>query len=72
MQTHGIAKSGWFYPGIAMIVSCGALTGMHVFWIGTYTCKRFPEERWVRIIGYGGEVLESVGIRLFLQCSCYQ
>ncbi|MEM4234463.1 MAG: carbon starvation CstA family protein [Candidatus Methanomethylicaceae archaeon] len=57
-----ITPSGWFYPGITMMVSCGALTGMHVFWIGAYTCKRFPEERWVRIIGYGGEVLESVGL----------
>ncbi|MEM2742621.1 MAG: carbon starvation CstA family protein [Candidatus Methanomethylicaceae archaeon] len=57
-----LTPSGWFYPGITMMVSCGALTGMHVFWIGAYTCKRFPEERWVRIIGYGGEVLESVGL----------
>jgi len=57
-----LTPSGWFYPGIAMMVSCGALTGMHVFWIGAYTCKRFPEEKWVRIIGYGGEVLESVGL----------
>ncbi|HRU80996.1 MAG TPA: carbon starvation CstA family protein [Candidatus Methanomethylicus sp.] len=57
-----LTPSGWFYPGIAMMVSCGALTGMHVFWIGAYTCKRFPEEKYVRIIGYGGEVLESVGL----------
>lgn len=57
-----LTPSGWFYPGIAMMVSCGALTGMHVFWIGAYTCKRFPDEKWVRIIGYGGEVLESVGL----------
>ncbi len=57
-----LTPSGWFYPGITMMVSCGALTGMHVYWIGAYTCKRFPEERWVRIIGYGGEVLESVGL----------
>ncbi|MDW7971047.1 MAG: carbon starvation CstA family protein [Nitrososphaerota archaeon] len=59
---RALTPSGWFYPGITMMVSCGALTGMHVFWIGAYTCKRFPEERWVRIIGYGGEVLESVGL----------
>lgn len=57
-----LTPSGWFYPGITMMVSCGALTGMHVFWIGAYTCKRIPDEKWVRIIGYGGEVLESVGL----------
>ncbi|NHV45462.1 MAG: hypothetical protein HA493_02320 [Candidatus Verstraetearchaeota archaeon] len=57
-----LTPSGWFYPGITMMVSCGALTGMHVYWIGAYTCKRFPEEKWVRIIGYGGEVLESVSL----------
>ena len=57
-----LTPNGWFYPGIAMVVSCGALTGMHAFWIGAYTTKRFPEERWVRIIGYGGEILESVGL----------
>ncbi len=53
-------KQGPLWPMLFLTISCGALTGMHSFWTTGYTSRRVPDEKYVRIIGYGGEVLEGL------------
>ncbi|MDR2124297.1 MAG: carbon starvation protein A [Desulfovibrio sp.] len=48
------------WPMLFLTISCGALTGMHSFWTTGYTSRRVPDEKYVRRIGYGGEVLEGL------------
>lgn len=54
------AKQGPIWPMLFLTISCGALTGMHAFWTTGYTARRIPDEKYVRTIGYAGEVLEGV------------
>lgn len=54
------ASEGPLWPMLFLTISCGALTGMHSFWTTGYTSRRVPDERYVRLIGYGGEVLEGL------------
>jgi carbon starvation protein len=42
------------WPMLFLTISCGALTGMHSFWTTGYTSRRVPDEKYVRLIGYGG------------------
>lgn len=51
---------GPLWPMLFLTISCGALTGMHSFWTTGYTSRRVPDEKYVRLIGYGGEVLEGL------------
>lgn len=51
---------GPIWPMLFLTISCGALTGMHAFWTTGYTSRRVPDEKYVRLIGYGGEVLEGL------------
>lgn len=51
---------GPLWPMLFLTISCGALTGMHSFWTTGYTARRVPDEKYVRLIGYGGEVLEGL------------
>lgn len=51
---------GPLWPMLFLTISCGALTGMHSFWTTGYTSRRIPDEKYVRLIGYGGEVLEGL------------
>jgi len=51
---------GPLWPMLFLTISCGALTGMHSFWTTGYTSRRVPDEKFVRLIGYGGEVLEGL------------
>ncbi len=51
---------GPLWPMLFLTISCGALTGMHSFWTTGYTSRRIPDEKFVRLIGYGGEVLEGL------------
>ncbi len=51
---------GPVWPMLFLTISCGALTGMHSFWTTGYTSRRIPDEKYVRLIGYGGEVLEGL------------
>lgn len=54
------ASEGPLWPMLFITISCGALTGMHSFWTTGYTSRRVPDEKYVRLIGYGGEVLEGL------------
>ncbi|MGR6836704.1 carbon starvation CstA family protein [Syntrophomonas erecta] len=54
------ATEGPLWPMLFLTISCGALTGMHSFWTTGYTSRRVPDEKYVRLIGYGGEVLEGL------------
>ena len=51
---------GPLWPMLFLTISCGALTGMHSFWTTGYTSRRVPDEKFVRLIGYGGEALEGL------------
>ncbi|NLO21413.1 MAG: carbon starvation protein A [Syntrophomonadaceae bacterium] len=51
---------GPVWPMLFITISCGALTGMHSFWTTGYTSRRVPDEKFVRLIGYGGEALEGL------------
>jgi len=53
-------SQGPLWPMLFLTISCGALTGMHSFWTTGYTSRRVPDEKYVRLIGYGGEVLEGL------------
>jgi carbon starvation protein len=54
------SSKGPIWPMLFLTISCGALTGMHAFWTTGYTSRRVPDEKFVRLIGYGGEVLEGL------------
>lgn len=54
------SSKGPLWPMLFLTISCGALTGMHAFWTTGYTSRRVPDEKFVRLIGYGGEVLEGL------------
>ena len=64
----GMNSKGPLWPMLFLTISCGALTGMHSFWTTGYTSRRVPDEKFVRIIGYGGEVLE--GLTAFVALCC--
>lgn len=51
---------GPIWPMLFLTISCGALTGMHAFTTTAYTSRRVSNEKYVRIIGYGGEILEGL------------
>jgi carbon starvation protein len=51
---------GPLWPMLFLTISCGALTGMHSFWTTGYTSRRVPDEKFVHLIGYGGEALEGL------------
>ncbi len=53
-------SKGPLWPMLFLTISCGALTGMHSFWTTGYTSRRIPDEKYVRLIGYGGEALEGL------------
>ncbi len=53
-------SKGPLWPMLFLTISCGALTGMHSFWTTGYTSRRVPDEKFVRLIGYGGEALEGL------------
>lgn len=55
-----VTAKGPIWPMLFLAISCGALTGMHSFWTTGYTSRRVPDEKFVRIIGYGGLVLEGL------------
>ncbi len=62
------SEKGPLWPMLFLTISCGALTGMHSFWTTGYTSRRIPDEKYVRLVGYGGEVLE--GLTAFIALAC--
>jgi carbon starvation protein len=49
-----IAPSGPLLPLLIVIVSCGAISGLHAVWTTGYTARRIGNELDTRLIGYGG------------------
>ncbi len=49
-----IAPSGPLLPLLVVMVSCGALSGLHAVWTTGYTARRIACETDTRFIGYGG------------------
>ncbi|MPL99402.1 Peptide transporter CstA [bioreactor metagenome] len=64
------SAKGPVWPMLFLTISCGALTGMHSFWTTGYTSRRIPDEKYVRVVGYAGEVLEGVTAYIALACAC--
>lgn len=55
-----IAPSGPLFPLLIVMVSCGALSGLHAVWTTGYTARRIACETDTRLIGYGGFVRRIV------------
>lgn len=54
------SAQGPIWPMLFLTISCGALTGMHSFMTTGYTSRRVPNEKFARLIGYGGLLLEGM------------
>jgi len=56
---EGTASLGPFWPGLFIVIACGAVSGFHSLCAGGTTCKQLNNERATRQIGYYGMLLES-------------
>ena len=56
---QGQQAVGAVWPGLFIIIACGAVSGFHSLCAGGTTCKQLTNERAVRYIGYYGMLLES-------------
>ncbi len=56
---EGVRALGWFWPGLFIVIACGAVSGFHSLCAGGTTCKQLTNERATRHIGYYGMLLES-------------
>lgn len=50
----------WFWPGLFILIACGACSGFHSLCAGGTTCKQLKTEKAARQVGYWGMILESV------------
>ncbi len=56
---EGTAANGWIWPGLFILIACGAVSGFHSLCAGGTTCKQITSERAARQIGFYGMLLES-------------
>ncbi|NLX07574.1 MAG: carbon starvation protein A [Phycisphaerae bacterium] len=56
---EGTEAMGMFWPGMFIVIACGAVSGFHSLCAGGTTCKQLNSERAARQIGYNGMLLES-------------
>ncbi len=56
---QGAEVLGPFWPGMFIVIACGAVSGFHSLCAGGTTCKQLTSERAARRIGYNGMLLES-------------
>lgn len=56
---QGSEANGWFWPGMFILIACGAVSGFHSLCAGGTTCKQLNSEKAVRRVGYYGMLLES-------------
>ncbi|MCD6303678.1 MAG: hypothetical protein J7M21_01805 [Planctomycetes bacterium] len=56
---EGTAALGPFWPGLFIVIACGAVSGFHSLCAGGTTCKQIKCETAARTIGYYAMVLES-------------
>ncbi|WOP17853.1 carbon starvation CstA family protein [Raineyella sp. LH-20] len=58
-NTAGPAFAGTLFPFLFITIACGALSGMHAMVSSGTTPKMIQKESQVRMIGYGGMLMES-------------
>ena len=58
-NTKGPVFAGTLFPFLFITVACGALSGMHAMVSSGTTPKMVQKESQVRMIGYGGMLMES-------------
>lgn len=56
---EGTAAKGLLWPGLFILIACGAVSGFHSLCAGGTTCKQLTSEVSIRRIGYYGMLLES-------------
>ncbi len=56
---EGTRALGFFWPGMFIVIACGAVSGFHSLCAGGTTCKQITTEKATRQIGYYGMLLES-------------
>ncbi len=56
---QGQQAKGPVWPGLFIIIMCGAVSGFHSLCAGGTTCKQLTDEPAARYIGYYGMLLES-------------
>ncbi len=58
-NTEGPVFAGALFPFLFITIACGALSGMHAMVASGTTPKMVQKESQVRVIGYGGMLMES-------------
>ncbi len=56
---EGNVANGFFWPGLFILIACGAVSGFHSLCAGGTTCKQLTNEKATRQIGYDAMLLES-------------
>ena len=56
---EGNVANGFFWPGMFILIACGAVSGFHSLCAGGTTCKQLKSEKATRQIGYNAMLLES-------------
>jgi carbon starvation protein len=57
--SEGNLANGFFWPGLFILIACGAVSGFHSLCAGGTTCKQLTSEKATRQIGYNAMLLES-------------
>jgi len=57
--SEGNRANGFFWPGLFILIACGAVSGFHSLCAGGTTCKQLNNEKATRQIGYNAMLLES-------------
>ena len=56
---EGNQANGFIWPGLFILIACGAVSGFHSLCAGGTTCKQLTSEKATRQIGYNAMLLES-------------
>jgi len=56
---EGNQANGFIWPGMFILIACGAVSGFHSLCAGGTTCKQINNEKATRQIGYNAMLLES-------------
>ncbi len=70
LQGNGPVFAGALFPFLFITIACGALSGFHALIASGTTPKMIQKERQVRLIGYGGMLVESFVAIMALIAAC--
>ncbi len=56
---EGNQANGFIWPGMFILIACGAVSGFHSLCAGGTTCKQLSNEKATRQVGYNSMLLES-------------